>query len=750
MVLGLTRSSKVKDLEGQLKELKKDFTEMYNQAQLRPNIDQLYMTRETGGKIPIYPIPIITAYELAKNVDGLGIPLQSLRREIFKNGLEVAQRFMYKCNSCGKEFKDKPVKVDEETKQMVFEGGKKVLECDTCLSHDLKRPDPKHAKKLREWYGSDNGINLNKQSLQEVLYENEWDVDVADWMMVLLMKSYSIDKVTKNIVGADIKEVIRGSPLTSNIIADKTGRIGYDDSGRKVYVCPRIEDRQQKQYSERCNQCGAQTLPAIMESNPTQAGIYGTSSEYKTLYYAEGEVIWKSKYMPTLLYGFPPIMMVWIKVLTLFYQDNYLMKYFEKERPPKGVFLVASRNIESVHTSWQKLMEEIRNNPHAIYPLTIETEKAGKTSAQWIDLMRSLEEMQFIESRNEYRRTIGAVFGVLPLFQGDLPHGWENEGLQVAITNRAVEWGQQILNEFLLRITRAIFGFDDYVIRFVRNEEVDEMRLLQIEGQRITNAMGMSQLGFAVERTHDGDFKYDKVPTEESRTEQIPTPPMEQRTTFQGEPKIQRPSDQGGPAQGFPASGPGTSLSHKSMVEDDVALYDVIYSDLQSMNKANIASDVYGRVLEQAGGKAWLGSFEGVDFKKSRFARDLMKEQFRQRKGVRQAAVEINKNVPEMPLEQAYVVVKTEFEVMKRRAREIAFEKTEPKAQLYWDNKKDARDCEVCKEINKLTRKGVSMARLKQIVKSTSESFGFTGARDLLPHPLCRCSIDKVEKKKRG
>ena len=74
----------------------------------RPAIMQPYMATDTGAKLPIFPFPLIMIYELADNIDALRIPIETLNRESFKNGMEVVERFQYKCLNCGKEFKYKP------------------------------------------------------------------------------------------------------------------------------------------------------------------------------------------------------------------------------------------------------------------------------------------------------------------------------------------------------------------------------------------------------------------------------------------------------------------------------------------------------------------------------------------------------------------------------------------------------------------------------------------------------------------
>ena len=81
----------------------------YTETTTRPSIAQPYMSTDTGAKLPIFPFPLIMIYELADNIDALRIPIETLNREMFKNGFEVVEKWKYKCNNCGKEFQYKPI-----------------------------------------------------------------------------------------------------------------------------------------------------------------------------------------------------------------------------------------------------------------------------------------------------------------------------------------------------------------------------------------------------------------------------------------------------------------------------------------------------------------------------------------------------------------------------------------------------------------------------------------------------------------
>ena len=120
--------------------------------------------------------------------------------------------------------------------------------------------------------------------------------------------------------------------------------------------------------------------------------------------------------------------------------------------------------------------------------------------------MRSPEEMQFIEVRNEYRKQIGALYGVTPLFMSDVG-GMGNEGLQVVVTNRAIQRGQTVFNEKILPKIAEATGVTDYTLELVPNERRDEMAEAQLEAQKIANAMNMQAMGFKVILNEEGGFE---------------------------------------------------------------------------------------------------------------------------------------------------------------------------------------------------------------------------------------------------
>ena len=570
----------------------------YTNTTSRPSIAQPYMSTDTGAKLPIFPFPLIMIYELADNIDAIRIPVETLNREMFKNGFEVVERFKYRCEDCGKEFEYKPLSTDtpdDSHAEKILEGEntiKEEMQCDTCGSNKLVRPDPRNRKTLQKLI--DKPINGNNQTIEDVSRQLERDLEIADNAYMLLLKNYYIDDTSGKINHdkTEIKEVIRIDPPQVAMIADSDGRIGFDDKRNKVWVCPRFEHRDKRLQEPKCERCGAEAIKAVIEVNSVYSlGI----PQPKRVIYGEGEVVWKAgKYKPALVYGYSPIYSIWSKAMSLSHMDEYVRKYFDKMRPPRGMLVIASRNYETFRKSWDALEQKATEDPYMIHPLLVEQEKGGKNLAQWLDFTGSLKELEFIAVRQELRQIIGAIYGVLPLYYGEMPSGWSQEGLQVTITNRAVKWGQDILLKSFFRKLAEILGVEDWDIKLKQGEETDELMQLQIEGTEIENMMALQGMGFEVSRTHTGDFKVSKDPVlplkdmlmgdvmAKTGRGRGTAAPKEERQSMQGEPKNRRPSDIGGIGQGSPSSGTGTSMSKKSYPDGITpANFEVVKNTLQ-------------------------------------------------------------------------------------------------------------------------------------------------------------------------
>lgn len=339
--------------------------------------------------------------------------------------------------------------------------------------------------------------NYNRQTMKEVLMEVEDDINIVDDGYLLARKNYLINAYNE-IIGAEVQEFIRIHPISVEMMFDDTSRLGYDKEGREIFFD--VEDRTQTTYAKK-NKNGIPTLRACFKVKSTKDGQYQ--------YYDTSELLHVSKYHPTKLYGFSPLYSLNNKVMTLINMDYYIRQYYSGNKVPKGMLFVNTSNSKSFMAFWDEFLEKIRLNPHAVHPLVHQSPE-GKDPVKWIDFMRSLQEMQYTDVRNEMRVSIGAVYNVSPIFQNDTSTGGglNNEGLQITVTDRGVEMGQAVYNEKVLPWIAEQLGITDYELTLPPSKEIDEMAEKELRLKELEIAKQTANLGIRAKMNEDGEFSY--------------------------------------------------------------------------------------------------------------------------------------------------------------------------------------------------------------------------------------------------
>lgn len=554
-----------------------------------------YMDTPDGSKIPMWRIAPNRMYELADYVGDLRAVIETIQREMFRNGLQVISRFKHKCLVCLKEYSETPL---EQYAKMgeINSIDKQKLKCSACGNNNQRKwtkPDPKNRQILQSLL--DRRVNNNQQSLKIVARQAERDLDIIDGCYVLITRKWAIkkletpDPVTGAIKRADpsikvskLDEIIRVHPVQCSIIASDEAVLGVGADGKPRYICPVYEHRDTVQETPICQKCGTECFNAFMETNSVPYGV--PLSSPKKMYYTQKEVIWiPGKYYPDLLYGNSPIQSVWKKVMSLMFQDEYMWKYFDKDRPPKSLLAIGSRSGESVQQFMEKQRQGARQDPYMPRPILLNTENVSQ-SLEYIDLTPNFKELELNELRKELRQIISTVYGVQPLFYGEQAKaGLGNEALQVTLTNRTIKWFQRFFNENFFNEITDVMEIFDWKIELVTSEEIDELRDEQVRGQKIDNAVKMYQMGFDVSLDGENEINISQFPNPERQEAMMgggagqgansgdpdkaksSAPKKEgEAQKFDGEPKLARPSDKGGLGDGSPSSGTGTTLSNKS------------------------------------------------------------------------------------------------------------------------------------------------------------------------------------------
>jgi len=578
-------------------EILKQVNDSYVHTNSRSSIPYPFMDTPDGAKIPMWRVAPNRLFELADYVGDLRAVIETIQREMFRNGLEVVPKYEHKCLVCLKEYKQRPLAEFVPLSELDNKHDAK-LKCTSCGNKNPRKwtkPDPQNRQILQSLL--DNPVNNNRQSLKLVARQAERDLDIIDGCYILVSRNWGIKKLdtpdpltgaeleaNTSIKVSEIDEIVRIHPVQCSIIASDDSVLGVGSDKKPRYICPNYEHRETTFSEPVCPICKCKAFNAFLSTN---AVPYGTAlGTPKKMFYSQSEIIWvPGKFYPDLLYGNSPIQSVWKKVMSLMYQDEYMWKYFDKDRPPKSLLAIGSRNGESAQAFMERQKQGARVDPYMPRPILLNTENVGQ-SLQYIDLTPNFKELELNDLRRELRQIISTVYGVQPLFYGEQAKaGLGNEALQVTLTNRTIKWFQRFLNENFFDRISEIMEIYDWKIELVTSEEIDELRDEQVRGQKIDNAVKMYGMGFDISLDGEDNIQISQFPNPERQQAMMgggaeggtggnPQDPKKSKSSapkkegeaqkFDGEPKLARPSDEGGTGGGSPASGSGTSLSNKS------------------------------------------------------------------------------------------------------------------------------------------------------------------------------------------
>ena len=410
--------------------------------------------------------------------------LTTLQQEIFRRGYYWEKAFHKKCEDCEAEYQH-----DVEV-------------CKECDSPNLLTPDPNELIYAR-WFLKER--NSTDQSFLDVLREIEYDLNITDDAFMILIKEYYIDEESNEPAFYRVKEVMRGDPIFMRIVADKRGV-----RGGRFRVCPmhRDEVRGFHEEEKNCNICGHK-LEDVHYVNTAGSG--------KTQYYLDGEVLHVSKYNPSKLYGRSPVSTLWRQAMTLTAMDNYMYTMYSKRRMPRGLISITTDNLESMKSFWKGVDEKLERDPHYIPKIGIES-TTGRGGVNWVKFMDTMEEMQYTATRDEMRQRIASFYGVSNVFMMDTGKsgGLNNEGLQVLVTNRAVEFGHKVYTENLFPRLMKEMNVSDWKITLYPSEEEDEITRLRRDEMEVNIAQRMAMLGYHAELLEEGTrdirFVYQQPP----------------------------------------------------------------------------------------------------------------------------------------------------------------------------------------------------------------------------------------------
>ena len=338
--------------------------------------------------------------------------------------------------------------------------------------------------------------NRMGQSYLEVLREIEMDLNIVDDAYIILTKEYFVDPASGKPQFYRIKEVTRADPIFMRIVADKRGV-----RGGKQYTSLLDRSFRTGDKDEKCPKTG---LPVVPVHYINLAGV-GAGQVY-----TEGEVIHISKWSPSKLYGRSPVATLWRQVNTLIAMDNYVYAAYQKRRMPRGVMVIKSSNLETVERTARNIQEHLERDPQYIPTVGVETE-SGRGGLEYVRMMDTLEELQYIPIKDDIRQRISSFFGVSNVFMNDVSGGGlNNEGMQIVVTNRALAASQMLYNHRLFPLILESLQITEWEMSLNPHEEEDEIMVMRRDEMAIRNMLQMKQAGYdATLRDDQGILQFD-------------------------------------------------------------------------------------------------------------------------------------------------------------------------------------------------------------------------------------------------
>lgn len=363
------------------------------------------------------------------------------------------------------------------------------------ISPTFEAAPQEQEKSINKWLKK---CNDNNQSLKEVFVELDKDLNWADDAYLLAMKDYGYNKAGK-IVVAETKGFMRLHPLVVKLVLDRNNRLGYfyDESNNRgrAYFSPLCRNAL---VSDKYDKDGRENLRAH----------YEVISNDGSLYYSSDEIMHKSAFNPSLTYGYSPLFSLYQKVLILMLQDSYIKKYYGDDKPTKGLLVFNTSNKQALMKTFEEIRQKTQQNPHGVKPIIAESSD-GRKPVEYIDMAKTLDEMQYTGTREEIRQQIGAMYGVSNMFQNDMSQGGglNNEGLQITVTNEVIQDRQDLFNNYFLDfVFKQNLGFYDWDVEVRPDVEQDLMAEEQLEAQRLSNVKVKLELGLEGRRDKNGEF----------------------------------------------------------------------------------------------------------------------------------------------------------------------------------------------------------------------------------------------------
>ena len=461
---------------------------------------------------------LIDLYAIAHNNSVIKTATGSIKQEVFRRGLKWEPAFMYRDSDSGKDY---------TLEELVYI--KKYRPADYSeLVPNIVQPDIQQRLRFEEIM---QNANVYGQSLMAILQTVEDDLNIADDGFLFLSSNYYMGWGAdgKEIINRRVKQIFRMDPIFVELDMDNENRPGFAHHicllHREDLLDIPIDEGWEDNWKGKCQMDGHTTFPVMYRYAPYR-GTFGIHSggrqgpDSQSRYLVKGEVVHASKFSPSELYGYSPILSIYEKALSLIGMDRYLYDYFFERQIPQGVITTVTDNPEDLEVRKEQLLSEVLNNPHYIPWLAVSS-RTGQGETKFVRFAYSLDELQFLPVQESIERSVSSLYGVPGLFMGyeKSMGGLNNESQQLIRLSRGAQLSQSVYNSSVFPALLDAFGITDWTLELETSEEQSEKFLLELKQMKATWASGLATMGFGVKYDQKND-EYEVYGEVKPRSEQ--------------------------------------------------------------------------------------------------------------------------------------------------------------------------------------------------------------------------------------
>jgi hypothetical protein len=416
---------------------------------------------------------LVDLFTITYSVPELRYAVMALRRGIFRRGYRIDKKFKAKCTKCDTEFSTD------------------VRKCTVCGS-STREPDPRQLKVATDFFKQVNGWD---QTLLDVLVEVEDDVNIVDDAFILMPRQY-VELGDGQLFGK-LQQIVRHDPSSIQYDLDATGV-----PGRRIGACP-MHRQEVKQFdrdeqgnlkdnnNNRCSVCGRKLEPIR----------YVARFRHGTMYLFGEEVIHFSKYSPSKLYGYSPVLTVMENALSVAGADRNMYSVFYQRKLPRGMIISVTSDVQGFKAERAQMQEKMRQDPEYVPWMVLRDTQHGKPDTRWVPLGSDpTGSNMYQQLSGSLRSRLPMIWGVLSPGAGGTATGNLND-FQVMLW--AIEDGQRPYNEKVFPRIMAALGCDDWKVELLLPEErLEEAQLMRYE-RRTNIAQKMYAMGFDIALDED-------------------------------------------------------------------------------------------------------------------------------------------------------------------------------------------------------------------------------------------------------